>query len=419
MNVAVFGCGYVGLTCAVGLAELGHTVVGVDIDKEKLAVLKEGKSPLFEEGLEAAMQRQMTAGQLTFTHDGESATQESDVVMCAVSLPGERTDFDAVMQVAQLFARSTDGGKLFVNKSTVPVGSAEKIGEIIAPSQIVANPEFLQEGTALQNFLHPERVVVGLNGDDENVKEKMKDLYCYDEEIPFVFTSLRNAELIKYASNVFLATKISFANELANLCEATGGDVQEVVRGMGFDSRIGSDFLQAGIGFGGSCLPKSVQALLDDGKDLDCDLPLFEAVKQVNDSRVDTLFLRLEQALGSLRDKKIAVWGAAFKANTNDIREAPSLKMLQKLADARAQICVFDPVASLDGLDVTVTNDLYAGLQDADALLILTEWDIFRNPDFAKMKSLMNQPLAVDGRNIFDPAVMKDQGFHYVSIGRA
>ncbi|MCA9373688.1 MAG: UDP-glucose/GDP-mannose dehydrogenase family protein [Candidatus Gracilibacteria bacterium] len=419
MNVAVFGCGYVGLTCAVGLAELGHTVVGVDIDEKKLALLKEGKSPLFEEGLEATMQRQMTAGQLTFTHDGESAIQKSDVVMCAVSLPGERTDFGAVMQVAQLFARLADGKKLFVNKSTVPVGSAEKIGEIIAPSQIVANPEFLQEGTALRNFLHPERVVVGLNDDDENVKEKMKELYCYDEEIPFVFTSLRNAELIKYASNVFLATKISFANELANLCEATGGDVQEVVRGMGFDSRIGSDFLQAGIGFGGSCLPKSVQTLLDNGKDLDCDLPLFEAVKQVNESRVDTLFSRLEQTLGSLQDKKIAVWGATFKPNTNDIREAPSLKVLQKLIDARAQICVFDPVASLDGLDVATADDLYAGLQDAEALLILTEWDVFKNPDFVKMKSLMNQPLVVDGRNIFDPAVMKDQGFQYVSVGRA
>lgn len=413
MNVAVFGCGYVGLTCAVGLAELGHNVVGIDIDSEKIKSLHEGTVPIYESGLQDMFKKHVELGNLLFSEDGVRWLEYCDIALCAVSA-GEKTDFDAVKSVAEVFADAAKDETIFVIKSTVPVGSAEKIQEIVAPKMVVANPEFLREGTALEDFLHPQRVVVGLDGDDESVVSTMKKLYCYGDDVPFVFTNLRNAELIKYASNVFLATKISFANELANLCEATGADVQEVVRGMGFDLRIGSDFLQAGIGFGGSCLPKSVQTLLDDGAILECDLPLLEAVKRVNENRIERLLLRLEREIGSLAEKKIAVWGVTFKPNTNDVREAPALKVVEKLRQAQAQISAFDPVAPLEEME-----DMYAALEGADALLILTEWDAFKNPDYMRMKSLMKEPLVVDGRNVLDPQKMRAEGFRYLSVGRA
>jgi UDPglucose 6-dehydrogenase len=434
MKLAFIGTGYVGLVSGTCMAEIGHEVICADIDKKKIANLKKGVMPIYELGLEELVARNVKEGRLSFTNDIKKAIQFADVVFNGVGTPEDKktgqANLEYVYAVAKDFGTYIDRYKILVNKSTVPVGTADECTEIIRKHnkkniefEVVSNPEFLREGAAVKDFLNPDRVVVGVT--TEKAKKTMEQIYrpLARAGRPIMFTGVRSAEIIKYASNAFLATKISFINEIANFCEKVGGNVKEVSKGMGMDSRIGSKFLHAGIGYGGSCFPKDVQALMFSGKKYKYPFQIVSAVDKVNDFQKMRTYDLLKKKLKTLKGKQIAMWGLSFKPRTDDIREAPALLVIKKLLEAGAKISAFDPVAQenmqkeVKNKNVSYHANPYEALKGADALAIMTEWDEFRILDYSKMEKAMSGKLIVDGRNILEKDEIEGAGFEYVGIG--
>jgi UDPglucose 6-dehydrogenase len=435
MKITVFGCGYVGLTTAVGLAEMGNRVLGVDTDPKKIALLKKGRVPFYEPGLAELLQRNIKEKRLIFSDDARRGVEESDIIYSAVGTPPRKdhhADLSSVLEVAKAFGKYGAKGKVFVNKSTVPVGTSEEIRVTIERAakkrlefDVISNPEFLREGSAVQDFFQPDRIIVGLEKESPRLKKLAKAIYrpMADAGVPIYFTDIRSSEVIKYASNAYLATRISLINELANFCEKAGADIKKVARGMGLDARIGTHYLEAGPGFGGSCLPKDLTALIETGKKRGFDFELLKAVRSVNRRQGESVISKLKKALGKLKGKNIAVWGIAFKPKTDDIREAPAIAIISALLKAGAKVHVYDPAAlenarALYGNKINYYSNYYGALRQTDALIILTEWDEFRSPDYARMESLMNGKFILDGRNILDPAEVKKAGFEYAGVGR-
>ena len=434
MHVTIIGTGYVGLVSGACFSDFGHIVTCVDKDAAKIARLERGEIPIYETGLEDLVERNVKAGRLSFTTRLDSAVAPADVVMIAVGTPSRRgdgfADLSFVLAAAREIAPHLKAQTLVVTKSTVPVGTGDQVENTIAELRrnrdivVVSNPEFLREGAAIEDFKHPDRVVVG--ADDERARHVMRELYrpLFINETPILFTGRRTAELIKYASNAFLATKITFINEMADLCEKVGANVQDVARGMGLDRRIGSKFLHAGPGFGGSCFPKDIAALVATGAQYDRPMTIVEAVMQKNASRRLVMAERIVSACGgSVAGKTLAVLGLTFKPNTDDMREAPSLVILPALAEQGATVRAYDP-AGMDEAkklipDMTTTSDPYACMEGADALVILTEWDQFRALDLERVKMALRSPIVIDLRNIYKPADMAERGFQYTSVGRA
>jgi len=433
MKIAIIGTGYVGLVSGTCFSEMGNQVICVDIDAQKIENLKKGVVPIYEPQLESLIERNIAQKRLFFTTSLESAIKSSDVVFLALPTPpGEdgSADLSYVLGVAQKIGSFLTKYTVIVNKSTVPVGTAEKVTLAIQKNtnikfDVVSNPEFLREGFAVDDFLKPERVVVGTTSD--RAKELMYDLYkpFTRSGNPVYFMDEKSAELTKYAANSFLATKISFMNEMANLCEKLGADVDQVRMGMGSDSRIGKRFLFPGMGYGGSCFPKDVKALLRSASELEYDFKILGSVEEVNEIQKIVLLPKMVRHFnGVLKDRKIAVWGLSFKPNTDDIREAPAHYMIRELLELGADIHVYDPEAmgntkAVFGQQITYEDNCYDPLKDSDALLIATEWPVFRNPDFETIKSLMKSHVIFDGRNLFESNKMKKLKFIYHSIGRS
>ncbi len=431
MKVGVFGTGYVGLVTAVCFAELGHTVTAVDKDEEVIAKVTAGIPQFSEPGLEELLTRNLASGRLTFTTRAEDAGHAEVVFLC-VGTP-RRADGSCdpaqLEEVARTLARILDGYKLIVEKSTVPVKTAHLIDRTIrrlAPArnfEVASNPEFLREGFAIHDFLHPDRVVIG--ADSERARDLLLKLYGGDFQCPIVVTDVKTAELIKHAANAFLATKISFINMVANLCDEIGVDVVTVAKGVGLDNRIGTAFLNAGLGFGGSCLPKDLKAFLKMASQMGVDFSLLREVERTNDQRVERLLGKVEQALWVVRDKIVGVLGLAFKPETDDIREAPSLKVIPRLKAQGALLRAYDPRAARNFGRIHPPDDQltyvlspYEAAAGADVLLVLTEWDEFRSLDFDRLRSLMRSPVIVDGRNLFSAEEMRHKGIEYYSLGR-
>src|SRR5687767_6373376 len=431
MKIAVVGTGYVGLVLGACLAESGNDVTCVDKDTSKVALLRRGKVPFYEPGLEELVKRNKAEGRLVFTTELPKAVRASEVVFIAVGTPqGEdgSADLRHVMNVARDIARAMNGYKVIVNKSTVPVGTAEKVREIVRretthPFSVVSNPEFLKQGAAIEDFMKPDRVVIG--AEDPRATELMLELYSPFTRTgaPIMVMDCASAELTKYAANAMLATRISFMNEVANLCEAVGADVDHVRKAIGSDKRIGSSFLFPGVGYGGSCFPKDVQAMMRFASDQDYDFKILRAVQDVNLRQKTRLYSKLKAHFGQLKGKTIAVWGLAFKPKTDDMREAPAVPFIEALIAAGATVQAYDPEAmkvaqGIFGKKITYAPNNYDALKGADALAIVTEWNEFRRPDFARMRALMRSPNIFDGRNLFTPEQMKQSGFTYHSIGR-
>ncbi|MDO8599597.1 MAG: UDP-glucose/GDP-mannose dehydrogenase family protein [bacterium] len=445
MKITVFGAGYVGLVSGIGFAEMGNEVTCVGREEAKLRQLAAGTPTIYEPGLDELLQRNLKEQRLSFTTDAANAVRWAEVIFIAVgtpSLPSGDADLSQVEAVARTIGEAVDRYTVVVDKSTVPVGTAERVERIIRdvvadrrtrgtelPAEIVdvvSNPEFLREGAAVKDFLNPDRVIVGVA--TPRAREVMERLYrpIVRAGRPVVWMDRRSAELAKYASNAFLATKISFVNELAQLCERVGADVSVVAKGMGMDSRIGSRFLHAGIGWGGSCFPKDVAALQRTGASVGVPITIVEAATAVNRAQRERFLDRVRISLGDLCGKTIAVWGLAFKPRTDDVREAPALTIIPALLAAGAKVRVFDSVARENAERVlgvpaglTYATSAYDALEGADALCILTEWDEFRSPDFDRVRSLLKRPLIIDGRNIYDPSEMTALGFEYHCVGRA
>jgi len=432
MRVAMIGTGYVGLVSGACLSEFGHDVICVDKDQAKITALEAGQIPIFEPGLDEVVAANVKAGRLSFTSDLKKAVPGADAVFIAVGTPSRRGDGHAdltyVFEAAGEIAQSLDGYTVVVTKSTVPVGTGGKVRDIIAKARpdvdfdVASNPEFLREGSAIEDFRRPDRVVVGCEG--ERAKKVMREIYrpLYLHETPILFTSRESSELIKYAANAFLATKITFINEMADLCEKLGADVQDVARGIGLDGRIGNKFLHAGPGFGGSCFPKDTLALLKTSQDAGALTHIVDAVVKVNDARKIAMAEKIERAFGGVKGKTIAVLGLTFKPNTDDMRDAPSLVIVPHLQKAGATIRGYDPEGTKEArkhLDLTYCSEAYEALSGADGVVILTEWNEFRALDFARVKGLLKSPLMVDLRNIYRPDQMAEEGFIYVSVGRA
>ena len=431
-KIAVVGTGYVGLVTGTCFAETGNQVVCIDIDATKVDKMRNGIIPIFEPELDTLFHRNVKANRLTFTTSLEDGIVDAEIIFLALPTPpGEdgSADLSYILGVAEQLGKIMKEYKVIVDKSTVPVGTAEKVHNAIAKNAtiefaVVSNPEFLREGFAVSDFLKPDRVVIGTS--DERAKKIMETLYkpFVRQGNPIYFMDEKSAELTKYAANSFLATKITFMNEVANFCELVGADVDKVRIGIGSDSRIGKRFLFPGIGYGGSCFPKDVQALVKSGKEKHFNFEILDAVMRVNENQKTVLFPRIKNFFrGNLKDKKIAIWGLAFKPDTDDIREAPALYMIEELIKAGAQITAYDPeamdnVQKLIGNNISFATDEYKVLDGADALLICTEWGVFRNPDFKKMKELMNDSVIFDGRNLYETDEMINQGFYYASIGR-
>ena len=431
MRIGMIGTGYVGLVSAACLSEFGHDVVCVDKDTAKIADLKAGTISIFEPGLDEVVAANVKAGRLSFTTDLKQAVSGAQAVFIAVGTPSRRGDGHAdltyVFAAAEEIAGALDGYAVIVTKSTVPVGTSRKMEEVIRKARpearfdVASNPEFLREGSAIEDFMKPDRVVVGC--DTEQAKEVLKEVYrpLYLNETPMLFTARETSELIKYAANAFLATKITFINEMADLCEKVGGDVQDVARGIGLDGRIGAKFLHAGPGFGGSCFPKDTLALLKTSQEVGATTRIVETVVSVNEARKTKMAQKIIEAFGGVSGKTIAVLGLTFKPNTDDMREAPSLVIIPALQKAGATIRAYDPEGAKEArklLDVELCADAYEPLKDADGVVIFTEWNEFRALDLPRMKSLLKHPLMVDLRNIYRPAIMVDAGFQYVSVGR-
>lgn len=434
MRITVIGAGYVGLVTGVGLAEMGNHVVCTVRDRERLAKLRRGVPTIYEQGLAELLKRNVKEGRITFTNNLPQAIRHGEMVFIAVGTPmaaNGAADLTAVMDVATKLGRYIKPNAIVVMKSTVPVGTTDAVRRRIFRSQrqkipftMASNPEFLREGTAIRDFLVPDRIIVG--ADDPATAERMRHLYqpIVRANHPLLVTDIRSSEAIKYASNAFLATKISFINELSNYTEAVDADISAVAKGLGLDTRIGPRFLHAGIGYGGSCFPKDVRALIVEGKRHRVPFRILEAVETVNDGQRHVFLKKLESVYPSLASLRIAVWGLTYKPKTDDVRDAPSLTILPYLVRHGAKVVAFDPIGvanakqALAGLPITYVRDPYAALRAADALLILTEWDEFRSPDFSQMKKLMRRPVIVDGRNIYEASEATAAGFTYRDIGR-
>jgi UDPglucose 6-dehydrogenase len=433
MRVTIIGSGYVGLVSGACFADFGHDVICVDKDQGKIDALKAGRIPIYEPGLDALVASNAAAGRLSFTTELSEAVGDADAVFIAVGTPSRRGDGHAdlsyVYAAAEEIARSLSGYTVVVTKSTVPVGTGDEVERIIrdtapkADVDVVSNPEFLREGAAIEDFKRPDRIVVGTT--NERAKEQMTALYrpLYLNKSPLLFTARRTAELIKYAANAFLAVKITFINEIADLCEKVGGNVQDVARGIGLDNRIGSKFLHAGPGYGGSCFPKDTLALLKTAQDHDSPVRIVEATVAVNDNRKRAMGRKVITAMGgSARGKTVAVLGLTFKPNTDDMREAPSIAIVQTLQDAGAQIRAYDPVGREQAQQVLQNVDYadtpYAAIEGADAVVIVTEWDAFRALDLKRVKTLLKSPVFVDLRNIYPAEEVARAGLEYTSVGR-
>jgi len=430
-KVAVVGTGYVGLVTGTCFAETGNQVVCVDIDKNKVECMKNGEVPIYEPHLDVIFERNIKQNRLHFTTDLASAVKDAEIIFLALPTPpGEdgSADLSYVLGVAKELGQLITEYKVIVDKSTVPVGTAEKVEAAIkketdTPFAVVSNPEFLREGFAVDDFLNPDRVVVGTS--DSKAIQIMKELYqpFIRDGHPLIIMDEKSAELTKYAANSFLATKITFMNEVANFCEIVGADVDKVREGIGSDSRIGHRFLYPGIGFGGSCFPKDVSALLKSGNEVGYNFSIIDAVLEVNDRQKTKIFDKVINHYGDLKGKHFALWGLAFKPDTDDIREAPALYLIDKLINAGATVTAFDPEAmdnikSEIGDRINYASNQYEAVENADALLIATEWSVFRNPDFSALSSSLKEPVIFDGRNLFELQDMKNKGFFYSSIGR-
>jgi UDPglucose 6-dehydrogenase len=431
MKIAVIGTGYVGLVAGACFAESGNDVICVDKDASKVRTLEDGKMPIYEPGLEEIVRRNRQEGRLSFTTSLPDAVRESDIIFIAVGTPqGEdgSADLTHVLGVAREVARSMNGYKVIVDKSTVPVGTSRKVREVVGaetthPFSIVSNPEFLKQGAAIDDFMKPDRVVIG--AEDQRARDIMLELYSPFTRTgaPIMVMDCASAELAKYAANAMLATRISFMNEVANVCELVGADVDHVRKAIGSDRRIGTSFLFPGVGYGGSCFPKDVKAMIRFAHDKQYDFKILDAVEDVNQSQKTRLFAKMARHFGDLKGRTVAVWGLAFKPKTDDMREAPAIPLVESLLSAGVTVQAYDPEAAkvargLFGDRITYTNTNYDALKDADCLAIVTEWNEFRRPDFARMKSLMREPIVFDGRNLFTPEQMKQNGFVYYSIGR-
>ena len=433
MQIAVIGTGYVGLVTGAGLADFGNDVICCDIDERKIAALNEGAIPIYEPGLDTIVSRNVAEGRLRFTTDLPEAIRSSRAIFIAVGTPPKpdgSADLRYVEEVARTIARYMNGPKLVITKSTVPIGTGRIIERILAEAgnghrgTVVSNPEFLREGSAIEDFMRPDRIVIGAS-DRESI-ELMKEIYAplHSLEIPFVITNVESSELIKYAANGFLATKISFINEVAVLCELVGGDVQDVARGIGLDTRIGSKFLQAGPGFGGSCFPKDTSALAGIAQRHGYEFQLIEAVLRVNQEIKERMVGKVADALdGELRGKTIAILGLAFKPETDDMRDSPTITLIQGLQKQGALLRAYDPQAMDNARtmfeNVTFCRDAYETADGADALVIATEWNEFRALNLDRVKKLLRRPVIIDLRNVYDPQRMKSEGFEYHSVGRA
>ena len=431
MQIAVIGTGYVGLVTGAGLADFGNDVTCVDIDVSKIEALKQGKIPIYEPGLEALVSKNVQEGRLNFTTDLPTAIRAARAIFIAVGTPPRpdgSADLRYVEDVARTIAQHMNGPKVVITKSTVPIGTGRMIEGILAQAgnghtaAVLSNPEFLREGSAIEDFMKPDRVVIGAS-DKESI-ELMKEIYAplHSLEIPFVVTNVESSELIKYASNGFLATKISFINEIAVLCEKIGGNVHDVAIGMGLDSRIGPKFLQAGPGFGGSCFPKDTLAVADIARQYGYNFQIIEAVLRVNHDIKERMVDKVADALGEVAGKTVALLGLAFKPETDDMRDSPTIPLITGLQSRGAAIRAYDPQAMDNARtmfeNVTFCRDAYDAAKDADALVIATEWNEFRALNLSRLKSLVRQPLIVDLRNVYDPQRMKSEGFRYFSVGR-
>jgi UDPglucose 6-dehydrogenase len=431
VQIAVIGTGYVGLVTGAGLADFGNDVTCVDIDVSKIEALKQGKIPIYEPGLDKLVSKNVHEGRLSFTTDLPTSIRAARAIFIAVGTPPRpdgSADLRYVEDVARTIAQHMNGPKLVITKSTVPIGTGRMIEKIIAESgnghqaSVVSNPEFLREGSAIEDFMKPDRVVIGAT-DRESI-ELMKEIYAplHSLEIPFVVTNVESSELIKYASNGFLATKISFINEIAVLCEKIGGDVHDVAIGMGLDSRIGPKFLQAGPGFGGSCFPKDTLAVADIARQYGYNFQIIEAVLRVNHDIKERMVDKVADALGEVSGKTVALLGLAFKPETDDMRDSPTIPLIAGLQQRGATIRAYDPQAMDNAKtmfeNVSFCRDAYDAAKDADVLVIATEWNEFRALNLTRIKSLVRRPLIVDLRNVYDPQRMKAEGFTYVPVGR-
>jgi len=432
LKICCIGSGYVGLVAGTCLADMGNDVICVDSNKSKIDNLKKGIIPIYEPGLKDMLERNARERRITFTTIIKDGIQKSDVIFIGVGTPSDhnnRADISAIMSVAESIGKYMNGYKVIVNKSTAPVGTVEKIGKVVKSFQkkairfdMVSNPEFLREGEAIKDFTNPDRIVIGVQS--EKAKNIMESIYhgISRTDKPIMVTDIRSAELIKYASNAMLATRISFMNELAQLCEKVGGDIKEIAKGTGLDSRIGPRFLQAGIGYGGSCFPKDVNALIQIMKENGVGAKILTAVNEVNEEQKKSLFEKIQTLVPNIRNKKVAIWGLAFKPKTDDMRDAPSITLINQLQEAGAQIRAFDPEAMENAKtifkDIKYFDDPYSTVKNCDVLVIVTEWNEFRDLDLGKIKKLLKSPNIVDGRNIYEPKDMREQGFHYLCVGR-
>jgi UDPglucose 6-dehydrogenase len=432
MHIAVIGSGYVGLVTGACFAEFGVDVTCVDVDADKIRRLTNGESPIYEPGLEQLINKNVQAGRLRFTTDVEAASKQALVIFIAVGtppLPDGSADLTFVDEVARTLAQYLDSYKVIVTKSTVPVGTGKRLTRLIKEHQakdtefsVVSNPEFLREGAAISDFMRPDRVVIG--GSDPEAIAIMRDLYrpLYLIETPFVITSIEGAELIKYAANAFLATKISFINEIANLCEKVGCDVHDVARALGMDRRIGPKFLHAGPGFGGSCFPKDTAALSMIGRQFSSPTRIVDAVIEANAKQRESMIPKIEKLAGGLTGKRVAVLGLAFKPETNDMRDAPSVDIIRSLTKRGATVIAYDPIATNEAREllphIEFAADEYEAVAGADALVFVTEWNQFRALDMERIRNSMKVPRIADLRNIYDPTDIREMGFEYVGVGR-
>lgn len=432
MHIGIIGTGYVGLVTGACFSEFGVFVTCVDKDRSKIDALEKGIIPFYEPGLDELVQRNLKQGRLKFTTDIKETVESSLVIFIAVGTPPKKdgsADLKYIDNVAAEIARYMDGYKVIVTKSTVPVGTGKRVKGIIKKNlqgnnnfDVVSNPEFLREGAAINDFMRPNRIVIGASS--QQAIAILKDLYepLYLIETPFVITNVETAELIKYAANSFLATKISFINEMANLCEKTGADVNMVAKGMGLDQRIGSKFLHAGPGFGGSCFPKDTRAIIKIAEDYGTELGVVRAAVKANENQRRIVFEKIKDAMGDLKDKEVAVLGLSFKPDTDDMREAPSLYIIERLLREKARVRAYDPVAMQNARtvlpDIRYCEDAYETVEGADALIIVTEWNQFRNLDLKRIKTLLRAPFFFDLRNIYEPEKMRKLGFDYYCVGR-
>ncbi len=431
MNISIFGAGYVGLVTGVCFAELGFNVICYDLDQDKIETLKQGEVPFFEPQVEKLVRDNLQKNKITFTTDIKIATENCDIIFIAVGTP-QKENGEAnllyIENVAKQIGKNISTYTVIVNKSTVPIGTGGLIRNIIESEctvgfDIISNPEFLREGSAVDDFFEPERIIIGSDSQKAStiINELYKDFTC-----PIVNTSTETAEMIKYASNAFLATKISFINEIANICEKVGADIEDVSYAMGLDSRIGNKFLNAGIGYGGSCFPKDVKALSNIALSHDYDFELLKSVIKVNRNQRLLLMEKVQKLLGNMEGKKICIWGIAFKPNTDDIRESAAIDIINLLHSKNVKINAYDPQVDHNHLknhetitgEMNLFYDKYEALQNCEALVLTTEWEEFRNPDFEKIQKILINPIIIDGRNVYSPLKMKKLGFRYASVGR-